>query len=71
MFPHNAQWLSWYKAESRVIVLMSEDHDHNAIGRVVTGSEPIFHGLGANPSTLIGWEDCYWSPSQGGSRGSV
>jgi hypothetical protein len=34
---------------------MSEYHDH-AIGGVVTGSEPGFHELGANPSTLIGWE---------------
>jgi hypothetical protein len=70
MFPHNAQGLGWYKAESGVIGRMSKDHD-NAIGGVVTGSEPSFHKLGAHISTLIGWEDCHWSQSQGGDSGSV
>jgi hypothetical protein len=36
---------------------MSEDHSH-AIGGMVAGSEPRFHKLGANTSTLIGWEYC-------------
>ena len=57
MFPHNAQGLGWDKAESRVIVRMSQDHN-NAIGGVVAGSESSFHELGANTSTLIGWEYC-------------
>src|SRR5262245_23723435 len=58
MLPHNAQRLGWGKPEARVIVWMSEYHDH-AIGGVVAGSEPSFHELGANPSTLIGWENCH------------
>jgi hypothetical protein len=54
MFPHNAQGLCWGKPESRIVVRMSKEHD-NAIGSMVTGSEPSFHELSANPSTLIGW----------------
>jgi len=70
MFLHNAQEFGWYKAESQVIVRMSKDHD-NAIRGVVTGSEPCFYDLRANTAMLIGREYCHWSPSQGGSRGSV
>jgi len=53
MLPHNTQGLGWYKAESRVIVRMSEDYD-NAIRGVVAGSEPSFYELRTNTSTLIG-----------------
>jgi hypothetical protein len=56
MLPHHAQGLSWSKPESRVVVRMSK-HNHYAIRGVVAGSEPSFHELRANPSTLIGWED--------------
>jgi hypothetical protein len=38
---------------------MSKYYD-NAIRGVVTGSEPSFHELRANTSTLIGWKDCHW-----------
>src|SRR5262249_18502737 len=52
------QEFGWYKAESRVVVRIPQHHD-KAIRGVVTGSEPSFHELGANTSTLIGWEDCH------------
>jgi hypothetical protein len=58
MLPHNAQGLGCGKPEARVVVRMSQDN-HNAIRGVATGSEPGFHKLGANTSTLIGWEDCH------------
>src|SRR5712691_625608 len=70
MLPHNTQGLGWYKAESRVIVRMSEDYD-NAIRGVAAGSEPSFYELRTNTSTLIGWEDYQWCQSQGGSRGGL
>src|SRR5262245_52468042 len=57
MLPHNAQGLGWGKPKARVIVRMSQHHD-NAIRGMVTGSEPSFHELRANTSTLIGWEYC-------------
>lgn len=57
MFPHNAQEFGWYKAESPVVVRISQDN-HHAIGGVVTGSKPSFHKLGANTSMLTCWEDC-------------
>jgi len=60
MLPHNAQGLGWDKAESRVIVRMSQYHD-DAIGGVVTGSEPHFHELGADTSTLICRKYCHRS----------
>src|SRR5881396_3188463 len=52
---------------------------HNAI-RASRGTGPTlltmpglrcFHELRAHTAMLIGWEYCHWSPSQGGSRGSV
>jgi hypothetical protein len=58
MLPHNAQGLGWGKPETRIVVRMSK-HNHNAIRGVVAGSEPSFHELGANTSTLIGWGYCY------------
>jgi len=60
MLPHKALELSWYKAEARVVVRMSQ-HNDNAIRGVVTGSEPSVHELGAKTSTLRGWEDCHRS----------
>jgi len=58
------------ETEPRVVVRMSQYHDYT-IGDMVAGSEPSFHELRANTSTLIGWEDCHRCQSQGGSNGSV
>src|SRR5215831_10128060 len=58
MLPHETMKVGRGEPKSRVIVWMSQHHD-NAIGGVVTGSEPSFHKLGANTSTLIGWKDCH------------
>ena len=55
MFPHDTMRFGRGETKSRIVVRMSKYHD-NAIRCVVAGSEPSFHELGANTSTLIGWE---------------